>query len=669
MKINKIIFIMAITFVLSITSVVYTNVFAINGPLSNYAYINLYDAETGMGTTQIFDGANSSTSVENISYDKDTNTLTLNNFVSEQGIGINELGDNFKIDIKGTCSIAGLYGYCSSITLMGDGVLTINEAKNTDYAVVLYAEMADGTFTVEKTVTLNLYGLNGLIQISGTKVSSKANIINLKNGQNILDSINQEELTQAPTFSGVILTKGYETSYTLYEKDGKYYGLNGRYMSNEQIVYDTVSDIYFLDPTSSTSAFNTSFDDEEAIADAGYTKVDREDKITISYSAQQSSWLTCSEDSNHNSYVVWRYYDSLKGENLTGAFDISENTVTLSDNIEYKIITLNEEVDPEILQEAEGEPIGIFDYTLNGNSLNVEAVIEEANNEEEKTEEAENTDSDVKEEEKTEETENTDSDVKEEEKTEETENTNSDVKEEEKTEETENTDSDVKEEEKTEETENTNSDVKEEETLVEAEEAKEETLAVANEVKKLVESVLEGNTVEGISEELATEIKEAVNSGKNVTLEVSMPVVTKDAVSEDAEKVQEKISNNENVAAYFDINLFIKVENESKGKVTKLNDKVKITVEIPKDIPEVKEGYTRTYKVVRVHDGVAEILPTTVSGTSASFETDSFSTYALIYEDTLVSSYPQTGDNLVITVSLLLATTILLTVVYKIKKV
>lgn len=50
----------------------------------------------------------------------------------------------------------------------------------------------------------------------------------------------------------------------------------------------------------------------------------------------------------------------------------------------------------------------------------------------------------------------------------------------------------------------------------------------------------------------------------------------------------------------------------------------------------------RTFFVIRVHDGVAEKLNTVVQDGVAYFETDRFSTYALVYEDAPSSGSSET---------------------------
>lgn len=182
--------------------------------------------------------------------------------------------------------------------------------------------------------------------------------------------------------------------------------------------------------------------------------------------------------------------------------------------------------------------------------------------------------------------------------------------------------------------------------------------AVAEEANKLVEKIKAGAEVEGISEELASKITNAIKEGKDVKVDLSTPAIEEEKVAEDAAKVKELIGTNSNVAGYFDINLFVSVEGETAGKITKLEDGIKVTLPIPSDIPAVEAGYTRTYTVVRVHNGVAEELETTSADGNVTFETDSFSTYALTYKDVKNTSNPKTSDDVGMYVTLFAVATL-----------
>ena len=207
-------------------------------------------------------------------------------------------------------------------------------------------------------------------------------------------------------------------------------------------------------------------------------------------------------------------------------------------------------------------------------------------------------------------------------------------------------------------------------------EAKEEDAAAKTEVAKIINSVvaLDEGTVEGIDEELADKIREKVENGETIIVAVVAEEVKAEDVKEDAEKAEEKVSGtNKKIVAFYDIDVLVKTEDETLGNVTSLGDKIKLTVKLPTDLPEVPEGYTRVFKVIMVHDGVAKELDATVSGENLTFLSDKFSTYAIAYEDTkaeetaeetktegTTASNPKTGDNIGVYTTIFVIATICL---------
>lgn len=82
-----------------------------------------------------------------------------------------------------------------------------------------------------------------------------------------------------------------------------------------------------------------------------------------------------------------------------------------------------------------------------------------------------------------------------------------------------------------------------------------------------------------------------------------------------------------------------------------LAEAVEVTLNIPETLEKVKEGYTRKYVVIRVHeneDGEYEtaVLPATEKDGKVTFKTDKFSTYVLAYEDEKVTENPKTFDGI-----------------------
>lgn len=142
---------------------------------------------------------------------------------------------------------------------------------------------------------------------------------------------------------------------------------------------------------------------------------------------------------------------------------------------------------------------------------------------------------------------------------------------------------------------------------------------------------------------------------KKVSVDVKVENVKEiDIIESQIQNMKEAIEKNQpnaKVAGYFDITLkLLEMENNVElGTLTKLDNKVKFNIALPNDLKNVQGGYTRTYYIVRFHDNKSEIITANLNDdkSSVSFETDKFSTYALIYKDTKEEvSVPKTFDGI-----------------------
>ena len=169
------------------------------------------------------------------------------------------------------------------------------------------------------------------------------------------------------------------------------------------------------------------------------------------------------------------------------------------------------------------------------------------------------------------------------------------------------------------------------------------------------------DAVLGESIENNEKVNEALNNGQNVTSSVEI-TTTKEPSKEEVTLITDtlaKKAEDAKIVGYYDISVLLKADGVEIDRLTTLSNPIALTIVLPTELQEVAEGYTRTYYVVRVHAGKAELLETTLSedGKSLTFETDKFSTYALTYVDSLASEetpttpetpeVPQTFDSLV----------------------
>ena len=130
--------------------------------------------------------------------------------------------------------------------------------------------------------------------------------------------------------------------------------------------------------------------------------------------------------------------------------------------------------------------------------------------------------------------------------------------------------------------------------------------------------------------DLKNKIEQAILNDEKININVV--VENLDVTKVDTEtkaKIDNEIKKEKMLVAQY-LDLSIKIDLDGEYFVTQLDDPITYTIVIPADL--VKEG--REFAVVRVHGDQTELLPTTMNADGTiTFETDCFSTYALVYKD------------------------------------
>ena len=129
--------------------------------------------------------------------------------------------------------------------------------------------------------------------------------------------------------------------------------------------------------------------------------------------------------------------------------------------------------------------------------------------------------------------------------------------------------------------------------------------------------------------------KEAVNNGQSVAVSLTFDDLGVTADTDEKKEILDK-KGEYTVGTFLDINL-IKIIGENKTYVTETDKKVKIAFELPESLKNKDANVDRTYGIMRNHDGKVEMLDATYSEKTGliTFETDKFSTYAVVYRDTV----------------------------------
>lgn len=132
--------------------------------------------------------------------------------------------------------------------------------------------------------------------------------------------------------------------------------------------------------------------------------------------------------------------------------------------------------------------------------------------------------------------------------------------------------------------------------------------------------------------------------GKNVKIVLS---VNKDiGVNEDDKKAAEKklaeLSSGKKAGMYLDIDLNVMIGNGNIS-VTETKKPIAIEVSVPDELINTDANKTRKYSVLRVHNGKVDVLDATYDENTKKllFKSDVFSTYVLVYEDTVKNPIPE----------------------------
>ena len=167
------------------------------------------------------------------------------------------------------------------------------------------------------------------------------------------------------------------------------------------------------------------------------------------------------------------------------------------------------------------------------------------------------------------------------------------------------------------------------------------------EMISVVEKLLKDDIATGVGNDVFSQkVKQAVESGKNITAELVVDEIAEESVTTIEEEVRIEIEK-EAIAElgeavklqYMDISIMVKAEDGELGALKKLQKEIAITIAIPNELKG--EGYV--YKVIRNHDGEITALDTKDNGDGTiTFKTDSFSTYALAYSEKVEK--PNTPD-------------------------
>ena len=147
------------------------------------------------------------------------------------------------------------------------------------------------------------------------------------------------------------------------------------------------------------------------------------------------------------------------------------------------------------------------------------------------------------------------------------------------------------------------------------------------------------NDISSLSSSLLTDQeRELVKNGADAVVYTSLGA---EIDKSDLEKLNAALGSLTLGKAY-DIDLWVQVGDNAARQITSTSEKINLSLKVDDSLINKNDNIKRTYKVIRIHDGVATVLEGSFDAATQmfTFETDLFSTYALTYVDTIVSQEP-----------------------------
>ena len=148
------------------------------------------------------------------------------------------------------------------------------------------------------------------------------------------------------------------------------------------------------------------------------------------------------------------------------------------------------------------------------------------------------------------------------------------------------------------------------------------------------DTIIEGSNNEIINSVFTEEEIKAFKNGVKVEVTIDINNIENKVTESDKKLIDNKLKADEKIGTILDIVLNKNVDG-NKNSVHELNSAIKLKVAIPENIINKDASIKREYSVIRIHNGESENIPVdyNANDNTITFETDRFSTYAIVYKD------------------------------------
>ena len=399
----SIILILGIVALVMPTKVLGTN----NGPSDVACYVRFENTSV---TRYVYVNKKTNNTIQpGATYDKSTNTLTLNNLQDKSlTLEVNEMGEDFKINLVGTNYLRSIFawgfGYGGSVNIIGNGRLDLY-ANDLEEAITVEAEASVAAVSIAKESTVNLYAKNRVIAIYKTTWLNPTKEINLPNTFPVVDSSTgftetnsvklpngqivkiEEDTHFEPVYKNITAFKpnvyGYTTEYTSLTNTNAptnlYGGKHYASVTTGGKKYEDVWKIWgFCKIGETYYAASGEWGDyylveNKDLAAQGWTN-NGSTFETLYYNGPES--VEVRKDSNGNQYGVQENTRYIDGEEIHEFFVFDIGQAYDINNKAVSILTKNETVDGSKLERMKEYENVYVDYWLNLKELKIAPVAD-----------------------------------------------------------------------------------------------------------------------------------------------------------------------------------------------------------------------------------------------------------------------------------------------------
>ncbi|MBO5425581.1 MAG: terpene cyclase/mutase family protein [Lachnospiraceae bacterium] len=153
----------------------------------------------------------------------------------------------------------------------------------------------------------------------------------------------------------------------------------------------------------------------------------------------------------------------------------------------------------------------------------------------------------------------------------------------------------------------------------------------------------------GLKDKLLTaDEKKLLEEGADIKIDLNVDDISDTVSQRDKTLIEEKLGSSK-VGLYLDITLSKQIGDNSPVAITETNGEVTVSITVPKNLVNTDSSITRTYNILRIHEGKVDVLATNFDSKTGklSFNTDAFSTYVLVYEDKEVNNTVDNSGNII----------------------